>query len=91
MFNDSSILDPTPSNFEYELGQDFWNIKQWDRNIYMYIYAALACIVFFVDTTRTLYFFAYTLKISTNIHNKMFNSLVRAPIKFFDDNSSGIF
>ncbi|OXA62200.1 Multidrug resistance-associated protein 4 [Folsomia candida] len=89
MFNDSSILDPTPSNFEYELGQDFWNIKQWDRNIYMYIYAALACIVFFVDTTRTLYFFAYTLKISTNIHNKMFNSLVRAPIKFFDDNSSG--
>lgn len=88
IFNDSSIVDPTLTNFEYAL-ESFWNFKEWDRNIYMYIYAGLACIVFLIDTTRTIYFFSYTMKISSNIHNKMFTSLVRVPIKFFDENPSG--
>lgn len=29
------------------------------------------------------------MKISVNMHNRMFSSLARAPIKFYDDNPSG--
>jgi ATP-binding cassette subfamily C (CFTR/MRP) protein 4 len=29
------------------------------------------------------------MRISINVHNKMFGSLVRAPVKFFDENPSG--
>jgi ATP-binding cassette subfamily C (CFTR/MRP) protein 4 len=34
-------------------------------------------------------FFAYAKKIGINMHDRMFRSLVRAPIQFYDKNPSG--
>jgi hypothetical protein len=91
-FNDTSLLAPSADNYEYNalaLVENSGYILD-DRNLVMIIYAVLASTVLVLGTSRTLFFFSYTMKISSNIHNTMFLSLVRAPIRFFDLNPSGI-
>jgi ATP-binding cassette subfamily C (CFTR/MRP) protein 4 len=72
----------TPASEEEDtyLGQD----------IYIYVYSGLTLLIFVVTKVRAIYFFQYCMKISINVHNRMFGSLVRAPTKFFDDNPSGM-
>lgn len=62
----------------------------WRKHIYMMFYIGLAVIVLVVDVVRTIYMFYYTMRISRNLHRKMFACVVQAPIKFFDDNPSGM-
>lgn len=61
----------------------------WSKDFYMTIYICLACSVFLVGVIRAIYLFIYTMRISNNIHNRMFASIVNAPVKFFDLNPSG--
>ncbi|ODN02388.1 Multidrug resistance-associated protein 4 [Orchesella cincta] len=62
---------------------------QWRKHIYMMSYITLAVLVIVIDLIRTVYMFYYTMRISRNIHRRMFSCIVEAPIKFFDDNPSG--
>lgn len=59
------------------------------RNAYLLIYTGfnLGAVIFCI--TRGMWFFVFCAKISINLHDWMFRSLVRAPTKFFDDNPSG--
>lgn len=68
-----------PENDDGYLGED----------VYLYTYTGLVMAIFFFTKARAISFFFYCMRISTRVHNKMFQSLVRAPIKFFDDNPSG--
>ncbi|CAL8127066.1 unnamed protein product [Orchesella dallaii] len=56
---------------------------------YLTIYSAIILAVIISTLLRAIVFFWYSLQIGINLHNKMFQSVVRAPIKFFDDNPSG--
>ncbi|CAL8104328.1 unnamed protein product [Orchesella dallaii] len=59
------------------------------RNTYIWVFTGLVAAVVFFNLLRAVGFFTYCMKISVNMHNRMFTSLVRAPPKFFDDNPSG--
>ncbi len=59
------------------------------ENIYLYIYTGFVMGVILLNLIRCLWFYLYSAKISVSIHDKMFRSMVRAPIKFYDDNPSG--
>ncbi|CAL8111094.1 unnamed protein product [Orchesella dallaii] len=59
------------------------------QNTYIYIYAGLVLTVIISNVLRSVSFFSYSLKIGINLHDAMFSSVVRAPVKFFDDNPSG--
>ncbi|ODM90032.1 Multidrug resistance-associated protein 4 [Orchesella cincta] len=59
------------------------------QNTYIYIYSGIILAVVVTNIFRSLSFFSYSLKIGINLHNAMFSSIVRAPVKFFDDNPSG--
>lgn len=59
------------------------------QNIYLYVYGGLVAMVLGFNLLRALGWFSYSYLISVNMHNKMFQSVVRAPTKFFDDNPPG--
>lgn len=54
------------------------------------LYAILVALTFFVTFCRTSTFFIGTLRASINMHDKLFNSIVRSPMKFFDFSPIGI-
>lgn len=53
--------------------------------MYCWITATFILVSFF----RSIFFFRYCMNISRNIHDLMFASVVRAPVKFFDETPSG--
>eukprot|EP00795_Rhopilema_esculentum_P002810 gene2810-1037_t len=53
------------------------------------IYAALVAGLVILGLTRAFVFFRVILEASKSLHGKMFNSIIRAPIYFFDTNSIG--
>ncbi|CAL8104325.1 unnamed protein product [Orchesella dallaii] len=59
------------------------------RDVYIWVLTGLVGTVLLFNLLRAFGFFTYCMKISVNMHNRMFTSLVRAPSKFFDDNPSG--
>lgn len=61
---------------------------QGDR-VYMGVYGGLIGLVVLIALIRAVACFRYFLQISVNLHNRMFNSLIRAPAQFFDENPSG--
>ncbi|CAL8104322.1 unnamed protein product [Orchesella dallaii] len=65
------------------------NVDYLGRNAYIWVFTGLVAAVIFFNLLRAVGFFTYCMKISVNMHNRMFTSLVRAPPKFFDDNPSG--
>lgn len=42
--NETTTIEPQIED-EYDIGMYLRNYKEWDRNMYIYIYAGLACIV----------------------------------------------
>ncbi len=61
------------------------------QKTYLSIYSAIVLAVIISTLVRAFVFFWYSLQIGINLHDKMFQSVVRAPIKFFDENPSGNF
>lgn len=56
---------------------------------YLYVYSGLSLSVIFFCTLRGIWFYLYCAQTSSTIHEKMFMSLMRAEIRFLDENSSG--
>ncbi|OTF74727.1 ABC transporter-like protein [Euroglyphus maynei] len=54
------------------------------------IYAILVGLLFIFSIIRTTSFFVTCMRSSVNLHNTIFNSLVKAPIMFFDKTPVGI-
>ncbi|XP_035703251.1 multidrug resistance-associated protein 4 isoform X2 [Folsomia candida] len=59
------------------------------RDTYLLIYTGFNVGAITLTITRGVWFFLFCCKISINLHDRMFRSLVRAPTKFFDENPSG--
>lgn len=54
------------------------------------IYTALIASLFILTLIRTTCFFVTCMRASINLHNRLFRSVIKAPIKFFDYNPIGI-
>lgn len=55
----------------------------------IYIYTALIVTSIILTTFRSILFFKIVINSAKNLHNFMFKSLIRAPMRFFDVNPSG--
>ncbi|KXJ70399.1 probable multidrug resistance-associated protein lethal(2)03659 [Aedes albopictus] len=60
-----------------------------ERQQHIQIYAILIAVFIYLIIQRTFSFFYAALRISTNLHDRMFHSLTRATMHFFNSNSSG--
>lgn len=53
------------------------------------IYSCLLGLTIVITVSRSLGFFRYCMRASTNLHNEMFNKIVFSPMWFFNNNPSG--
>ncbi|XP_078402042.1 ATP-binding cassette sub-family C member 4 isoform X2 [Cetorhinus maximus] len=63
--------------------------QQLDIDFYLGIYAGLTIAVILFGTTRSLIIFKVLVKASQELHDRMFTSIIRAPVLFFDRNPIG--
>lgn len=57
--------------------------------IFITVYSACVPTVMILVTMKAIVFFHYSMSIGVKLHSVMFSALVRAPVRFFDTNSSG--
>lgn len=62
---------------------------QEDRETFVITYSILLAVALILFLTRTYGFFAMCLRVSLKLHNKLFSSITRATMQFFNINSSG--
>lgn len=55
-----------------------------------YIYTSIIVLLYIAVLARTISFFSACMRASTNMHDRLFQSVMAAPIKFFDFNPIGI-
>lgn len=55
----------------------------------IYIYTAMVIALVVVSLLRSFMFFTMAMRASTRLHNNMFSSITRAPMRFFHTNPSG--
>ena len=69
------------------------NSTSWMDNIDtptgIYVYTILLVGLFLFSIVRSIHFFATCMSTSIKLHNNMFDSLIRAPVVFFDKNPIG--
>ncbi|XP_071953210.1 ATP-binding cassette sub-family C member 4-like [Antedon mediterranea] len=74
---DSTNSTASPSSFEF------------DSNWYIYTFLGLTASLFVMSFLRSFLTFSFAITSSENLHNKMFNAVVHAPMRFFDANPTG--
>ena len=81
------------SNYEEEISNNqtvqLPIIISTDRNTNIYIYTGIVLTLFVFSLIRTTTFFTICMSSSIKLHKKLFNSVIRAPISFFDENPIG--
>ncbi|XP_050309947.1 probable multidrug resistance-associated protein lethal(2)03659 isoform X2 [Anthonomus grandis grandis] len=65
----------------------WWN--SFGRSDCIYVYTVLITAGTVVAVARSLYFFSVCMMASFRLHNRMFQSIILAAMKFFHENSSG--
>ncbi|CAB0034969.1 unnamed protein product [Trichogramma brassicae] len=60
-----------------------------DAFFYIYLYTGVTVAVFVVGLTRTIVYYSRCMRSGEALHNRAFSALIRAPLRFFDDNPSG--
>ncbi len=58
---------------------------------YMHIYAGLVACIVVVSSIRAVIYAVFTTLAARNLHNKMFNMVLRAPMVFFERNPVGVY
>ncbi|XP_045489358.1 probable multidrug resistance-associated protein lethal(2)03659 isoform X1 [Pieris rapae] len=77
----SNFTDALVNNAEFQSG-----LTRYDC---IYIYSAMIIALVVVSLLRSFLFFSMAMRASTRLHNKMFSSITRAPMRFFHTNPSG--
>jgi ATP-binding cassette subfamily C (CFTR/MRP) protein 4 len=73
--------------------EDDSNLKDWleeiDTYTSIYVFTILTIGLFIFSFIRAIYLFVMFLNSSISLHNSMFQSVIRAPLLFFDRNPVG--
>uniref|UniRef100_A0A4W3I7X0 Multidrug resistance-associated protein 4 n=1 Tax=Callorhinchus milii TaxID=7868 RepID=A0A4W3I7X0_CALMI len=64
-------------------------VMELDLGFYLGTYAGLTLAVILFGIVRSLMIFEVLVNSSQELHNRMFNSIIRAPVLFFDQNPIG--
>lgn len=82
--------DHTLNNTLYNLQNDCSKDQIWSSSeIYVYVYTGIIAASIILVTFRSILFLRIAMSSAENLHNSMFKSLIRAPMRFFDINPSG--
>ncbi len=60
-----------------------------NKDIQVYTYTGIVVGLFIASMARTLLFFSICMSASVNLHNGMFQGIIRAPMNFFEVNPIG--
>ena len=60
-----------------------------DKDFYIAVYSAITAGVFIFGMVRALFTFHILVNAAKTLHHKMFKSVVRCPVLFFDTNPVG--
>lgn len=74
---------------ESSASSDMDNAVIQQRHQYVLIYTILIAISIYLACQRSIVLFKTCLKASSGLHNKLFSGIIRAPMYFFNTNSSG--
>ena len=66
-------------------------LEELDTYTGIYVFTILTAGLFVFSLIRAIHFFVMCMKSSVNLHNSMFQSIIRAPLLFFDCNPVGKF
>ncbi|CAG9840924.1 unnamed protein product [Diabrotica balteata] len=66
----------------------FWSTVLTEDNT-LAIYSCLVILTIVLAVTRSISFFKFCLRASTNLHNSMFGKIIFSPMLFFNTNPSG--
>nr|CAD7452465.1 unnamed protein product [Timema tahoe] len=88
--------------FQYDLNTTKYNASAEEREIFLlpvedllstqlflYIYTGIVVFLIVIAFVRSFTFYTVCMRSSVSLHNDMFNSVIRTPIRFFDVNPSG--
>ncbi|XP_018576445.1 probable multidrug resistance-associated protein lethal(2)03659 isoform X2 [Anoplophora glabripennis] len=65
---------------------NFWHFS---RETSIYIYSVIIILLIVATLVRSFTFFSVCMRASTNLHDTMFMSIIRATMRFFNTNSAG--
>ncbi|XP_046973503.1 ATP-binding cassette sub-family C member 4-like isoform X1 [Vanessa cardui] len=77
------------SNFTRSLPENAYFKSGLTRYQCIYIYTIMVVALVVVSLLRSFMFFSMAMRASTRLHNNMFSSITRAPMRFFHTNPSG--
>ncbi len=83
----------TPTTVTPPMMNESFDLQSWQEEVDtytgIYVYSILISGVFVFSLIRTVHFFLMCMLASVNLHNQMFQSVIRAPLSFFDKNPVG--
>ncbi|XP_053601424.1 ATP-binding cassette subfamily C member 4-like isoform X2 [Plodia interpunctella] len=78
------------THYQEQLVSDvFYNSANISRYDCIYIYTGMVVALVVISLMRSFMFFSMAMRASTRLHNNMFQSITRAPMRFFHVNPSG--
>lgn len=85
----SSILASFLSTVNSTKSEDLCPADLPRRSLQVYNFIGIICAYILLSVLRSILFFRSCLRISTELHQKMFTSIIHAPVQFFTENPSG--
>jgi ATP-binding cassette subfamily C (CFTR/MRP) protein 4 len=82
----SNVTDEIKENGPFS--GEWW--KEPDTYTGIYVFTILIVGVFIFSMIRTIHYFLMCMISSIHLHNRMFESIIRAPLLFFDQNPVGM-
>eukprot|EP00058_Branchiostoma_floridae_P007841 XP_002593329.1 hypothetical protein BRAFLDRAFT_119583 [Branchiostoma floridae] len=89
MFNASFVGDMVNATATPTNSSRVFPVAPLDTHFYIYILTAFTVGTLIVGVVGNQLFLLITVVSSKNLHNAMFNAIIRAPIRFFDTNPVG--
>lgn len=62
---------------------------EWSTELCLYVYGGALTLLFIIALARSMLFYKLAMISSQKLHDSMFTSILKAPMRFFDTNPSG--
>ena len=79
-------------NIDMKINDDnltIWDGSWWTSERHIYFYSGGIIVLFFLMIFSSFAFYRMCLRVSMNLHNKLFQGITRATMYFFNTNSTG--